>query len=295
MRAGALAAARRLRRHIVQRLTGNAALVRPVFIIGCGRSGTTALGELLGNHPSLAYLHEPRDIWQIDPCTDIWSARARERGGRLVLGAADARQATGARIARAFAAEVRLQGALRLVEKLPVNSFRIGYIDASFSNAHFIHLVRHGFEVARSIARLAAQGAWFGHDDYKWRLLAAHARECGDGWLAELCTTDELRGLMEWRLSILAARGSLQGLPGQRWIEIRYEDLMAEPLAVCERLEVFLGLRPDEAVRRLAAARLGRRSAAADAGVISPEAREIAGNLLAELGYLDATRDFQNA
>jgi hypothetical protein len=261
-----------------------------VFIIGCGRSGTTALGELLGRHPALAYLHEPRDIWQIEPRTDVWSASAGDRGGRLVLDAGDARQAAGSRIARAFAAEVRLQGATRVVEKLPINSFRIGYIDALFADAQFIHVVRHGLEVARSIAKLAAQGAWFGHGDYKWRLLVDLAQESGDRRLVDLCTTGELRGLLEWRLSILAARAALQGLPGERWIEIRYEDLVAEPLAVCERLETSLELAPDEAMRRFASVRLGRRSAAADLGAISPEAREIASKILAELGYLDAFR-----
>jgi hypothetical protein len=35
-------------------------LTRPVFIVGCGRSGTTILGEMLGRHPQLAYLNEPR-------------------------------------------------------------------------------------------------------------------------------------------------------------------------------------------------------------------------------------------
>jgi hypothetical protein len=295
MRAVAVTTARRFRRQIVQLIPGSGALVRPVFIIGCGRSGTTALGELLGMHPQLAYLHEPRDIWQIDPRTDIWSPRAGTRDGRLVLGAADARLAAGAKIARAFAAEVRLQGAARLVEKLPINSFRIGYIDALFPDAQLIHVVRHGPEVARSIAGLAAQGAWFGYDDYKWQLLANLARETGDARLLDLCTTGELRGLLEWRLSILAARASLQQLPGERWNEIRYEDLVAEPLTVCQRLETFLGLPPGEAMRRFASVRLGRRSAEAIPGAISPEAREIAGNLLAELGYLDPPRATSNA
>ena len=295
MRTRSVAVARRLRRHIVQLLPGNAGLVRPTFIIGCGRSGTTVLGELLGRHPMLAYLHEPRDIWQIEPRTEVWNTRAAEQGGRLVLGAADARPTAGARIARAFAAEVRLQGATRLVEKLPINSFRIGYLDALFADAQFIHMMRHGLEVARSIAKLAAPGGWFGHGEYKWRLLADLARERGDGPLVDLCTTDELRGLLEWRLSILAAHGALQGLPGERWIEVRYEDLVAEPLKLCERLESFLGLPPDENMRRFAEATLARRSAAADLGVIPPEAGEIAGNLLAQLGYLDLPRRASNA
>ena len=31
----------------------------PVFIIGCGRSGTTILGRTLAEHPRVKYLNEP--------------------------------------------------------------------------------------------------------------------------------------------------------------------------------------------------------------------------------------------
>ena len=35
----------------------------PVFIIGCGRSGTTILGKTLSSHPEIKYLNERRDLW----------------------------------------------------------------------------------------------------------------------------------------------------------------------------------------------------------------------------------------
>ena len=119
-------ATRRLMRLAAQLVPGTGALVRPVFVIGCGRSGTTVLGQILGRHPRLAYLNEPRDIWLYEPRTDIWSASAHARRGRLRLSADDVQPAAAARIRRAFAAEVRLQRAERLVEKLPINAFRVG-------------------------------------------------------------------------------------------------------------------------------------------------------------------------
>jgi Sulfotransferase family len=287
MRSEMVAAARRLRRQIAQLLLRDAAVDRPVFIIGCGRSGTTVMGEMLSKHPALAYLFEPRDIWSYEPRTDIWSDRAEQLGGRVQLGAEDARPETTAKIAKAFGAELWLQRGTILVEKFPINSFRIAYIHAMFPDARFIFMVRHGLDVARSIAKLAPRGLWFGHKDYKWRLLSDLARKSGDARLVELCTSEEMRGLLEWRLSVLAARAALERLPRGRWIEIRYEDLVADPLAVCRQLEAFLGLPPSEAMRRFASVELGRRSHAASVGDLSPEAREIAGGLLAELGYLN--------
>ena len=285
-KARSIGAALRFRRQIAQLFLRGAALERPVFIVGCGRSGTTVMGEMISRHPALAYLFEPRDIWSYEPRTDIWSERAEQRGGRLELGAEDARPETTAKITRAFGAELWLQRGTILVEKLPINSFRIAYIQAMFPDARFIYLLRHGLEVARSIAHLAPRGLWFGHDDYKWRLLSDLARKSGDARLVELCTTDALRGLLEWRLSLLAARAALKHLPRGRWIEIRYEDMVADPLTVCRQLEAFLGMPPSDAMRRFASDELGRRSLAAGVGDLSPEAREIAGDLLAELGYL---------
>jgi Sulfotransferase family len=288
---GPLITTRRLLRLAVQLLPDSGALVRPVFIIGCGRSGTTVLGEVLGRHPQLAYLNEPRDIWLYEPRCDIWSARARARGGRLRLVAANVESAAATRIARAFAAEVRLQRAERLVEKLPINAFRIGWLAGMFPDALFVHLIRNGLEVAASIARQAQRAAWFGVEDYKWRLLAEHAGERGEAGLVGLSSDGLRRGLLEWRLSVATALEDLAKLPAQRWIEVRYERLVDQPAEVCERLEDFVGVHHEPAVAALARARLRRRSPPPDPAAFPPAAREIAGELLAGLGYLSSTRD----
>ena len=46
----------------------------PIFIIGCGRSGTTILGKTLSKHPDIKYLNERRDLWhRAYPEFDIWN------------------------------------------------------------------------------------------------------------------------------------------------------------------------------------------------------------------------------
>jgi hypothetical protein len=281
-------AARRLLRLAARLLPGTPALVRPVFIIGCGRSGTTALGQVLGRHPLLAYLNEPRDIWLYEPRTDIWSARARARGGRLGLSANDVQPAAAARIRRAFAVEVRLQRAERLVEKLPINAFRIGWLAAMFPDALFVHLIRNGFEVAASIARQAESARWFSFEDYKWRLLAERARERGEADLVGLATDGFRRGLLEWRLSVATALEDLAKVPADRQLEVRYERLVEQPAEVCRRIEAFIGVRHAPAMAAFARAVLGRRSPPQGVS-LPPDAQRIAGDLLARLGYLPTT------
>eukprot|EP00820_Chromera_velia_P023591 Cvel_32132.t1-p1 / transcript=Cvel_32132.t1 / gene=Cvel_32132 / organism=Chromera_velia_CCMP2878 / gene_product=hypothetical protein / transcript_product=hypothetical protein / location=Cvel_scaffold4925:5323-6810(+) / protein_length=466 / sequence_SO=supercontig / SO=protein_coding / is_pseudo=false len=62
----------------------------PVFLVGCGRSGTTFLGEVLCRHSGLRVLDEPRQLWLgTFPEMDVWSSQAAKRGGRLAWGEGD--------------------------------------------------------------------------------------------------------------------------------------------------------------------------------------------------------------
>jgi hypothetical protein len=240
---------------------------------------------MLEQHPKLAYLNEPRSIWLYQPRTDIWSDKARLRKGQLRLTASDVTATAASRVPLAFAVEVRLQNAQRLVEKLPVNGFRIGFITQLFPDALFVHLVRNGIEVAHSIAQFAEVTPKSGHMGYKWQLLTEYARERGEDRLIDLCTNNFLRGLLQWRLSISSALQELSSLHDDRKLEIRYEKLLQDPLGVCDLLESFIGVEPDIRMRQFAVNHIARKSPQGDTASLTPAMRLIAGDLLAQLGY----------
>jgi hypothetical protein len=60
-------AARDARAQILMKLRPTLPLdgAAPIFIVGCGGSGTTLLGELLAAHPAVRYLYEPYDLWAV--------------------------------------------------------------------------------------------------------------------------------------------------------------------------------------------------------------------------------------
>ena len=64
------------------------------------------------------------------PETDVWSDRAVERGGRLDLTGAIRTRERDRRLTVNFYCETSASGRPRLVEKLPINSFRLPFIDA---------------------------------------------------------------------------------------------------------------------------------------------------------------------
>ena len=105
---------------------------RPVFLVGCGRSGTTIIGTALSKHPRIAFLNERRHLWYAAyPESDIWTHRAAARGGRLVLTAEDADQQRSERLSRLFQFKALIARRPVVVEKLPVNAFRLEFLRGS--------------------------------------------------------------------------------------------------------------------------------------------------------------------
>jgi len=270
------------------RLGRDPILQRPIFIVGCGRSGTTILGDTLAVHTSVTYLNEYRQLWaNAYPATDVWSKSARERAGRLDLTESACTPQQNRRLTTNFYCETFATGRPRLVEKLPINSFRLPFIDAVFPDALFVHLLRNGLEVARSIERMPIESQWYGHDDYKWKLLEEYAgRSERYHDLPALCDTARRRGLLEWRLSVETAVEFLDALPAERHISLTYEELLDRPVEVVRRIEEFSGLAPSKTVHSFATANLQRRSPKIEVTHLSDVEERLAGDLMRRLGYL---------
>jgi hypothetical protein len=217
---------------------------------------------VLGHDPQITYLNEPR--------TDICSKQAREHRGKLFLSAEDVISENAARFADLFAYEVYRQGTQRLVEKLPINSFRTA----------FIRILRNGLEVARSIERETQKYAWYAVDDYKWQLLATYAEARGLGQLVEIAEHDMfLRGLLEWELSVFTA---METLPQHGAMAIRYEKFLTTPVEIIRELETFIGVEPNPKTHQIAQETIQNTSPSIP---FTPEIEQIAGELLIQLGY----------
>jgi hypothetical protein len=229
------------------------AVTEPIFIIGCGRSGTTLLGRLFAGHPSVRYLNEPFDFWAaIDPVTDLLQLYWRGRHSSLL----DASFVTsGTR--RRFERLMTPRRGLTLVEKSPINALRIGYLDAIAPDARFVHIVRDGLAVVRSIEKMAAVtnrmafrpplNDWWGVAGAKWPALQRDG--CAAGYYPDevgMLTTDAQRGAYEWLLSLHEVEAWRRRL-GSRLVEFRYEDLTKDARGTLKETVDSLGLSsPDE-------------------------------------------------
>jgi hypothetical protein len=227
---------------------GAAKLDRPMFIIGCGRSGTTIFARSLGQHEAVAYLNEPRLLWKAAfPRSDISSRFARRLEGSLLLGEADWHPANAELLRFFFARELQRKRKARLCEKTPGNEFRLELMRRIFPNARYLWIIRQGHQVARSIQKLADRATgdfgWYGFKDYKWRQLEKVCREAaGHRELPSLCRDNFDRGLLEWRVSVDVAAAFFGRHPELPVLQIRFEDLTADPIGTLQSVGEFAEL-----------------------------------------------------
>jgi hypothetical protein len=252
----------------------------PAFIFACGRSGTTILGKLFGAHPGVAYLREPYHLWAtIDPALDVTNLHLRVPA-RLWWDASDATGAMRAKFARLILGERERSGRRSLIEKTPHNVYRIGLLEAlTGGGARYVHIVRDGVDVSRSIERLAANqpykmagradyNQWWGSNELKWERLAAEGPGRGHFTADEVSRlrTHGQRGAYEW-LTSLGEADRWRAVLGDRLLEITYRDLTADTASTLRRVAEHVGAGAPEAWVAEAAA------------MVSPERRNRGGEL----------------
>ena len=257
-------------------------LHRPIFVVGAPRSGTTFLGSCIGRLPEVSYHSEPRLTKAAAPY--VYEGAWSTRGSAAVF-----------RVSYRALLLATLEGGRRFAEKNPENSFLVPFLADTLPSAQFVHIVRDGRDAAVSHAEkpwLAAVSAGSGRVGHARQAFGPHAR-----WWVEQDRREEFATVPDivrtawcWRRFTEAALDGLAGLPAERVIEVRYEDVVTDPMTAAEVLADFLGASPAglRSLRAgLAGARRGSvgrwRKALSHDQVIEVE-REI-GPLLTRLGY----------
>jgi len=231
---------------------GKALIARPVFLIGCARSGTSILGEAIAAHPHVAYLFEASRIWNelvpsrpdhrlvaadVTPEVALAIYRALVEA-RDALERAQGSDAAGAAepdsggCAESDRASRRPEDEI-LLEKNPKHVLRIPFLKALFPHARFLHILRDGRDTACSLM-FRNRGSSWGHLEIPgWRdLLEKYPQE------------NHIRCAHQWRDSVTIARRDAESLKPGEYVEVRYEDLLRDPGMTVAALLEFLGLEP---------------------------------------------------
>jgi len=187
------------------------------FVVGCARSGTSILGELIAAHPQVTYIFEAHHVWET-------AGTGMNDSHRLV--AADATPPVRARLRE----WLHGQGSpdTVIVEKTPRNVLRIPFLRAIFPDAQIIHIVRDGRDVACSLMPGVGGAEWQHLKPPSWQQLMSAA-------------TGVVRCALAWKESVEIALDDLQGVPH---LQVRYVELVTRPREEARRVMRYLGL-PD--------------------------------------------------
>lgn len=185
------------------------------FVIGCARSGTSILGELIASNPNIRYIFEAKRLWELGGLDENDGHRLTET---------NATDPIKKQIKDWF--ENQAIGSQILVEKNPRNSLRIPYVKAIFPDAKFIHIVRDGRDVACSLVPGCGGKDWNHLKPPSWK---------------EYSTKYEgaTRCAYVWKQVLETALGDLLLVPH---LQVRYEDLLLSPTSVGEEIFRFMGL-----------------------------------------------------
>lgn len=210
----------------------------PVFIIGCGRSGTTILGDTLSKHPKIKYLNERRDLWhKAYPEFDIWNKDTKDP--KLYVDEKDVILKKNNILHHLFFRKQVLGNADILLEKMPINNFRLKFLKESFPDAKYIYLTRNGLEVSKSIEGIIQKKNWFTGEKYE--LLKKYISDNRIIYKANI-SSDLGKGMLEWKLSIDESDCFFKKENKETFTHLSYQDLINNPFQVISDIFDFLGL-----------------------------------------------------
>jgi hypothetical protein len=255
--------------------------MRAVFILGTGRCGSTLVQELLARHPDVGFVSNvdtylaPLDLkgslnpWLYARVPDVIARRDRAYlrhmrftfGERLHFGPSEGYRLIRRRISpivsepfrdlleddaspwlaerfRSFFEErARAQGASVFMHKF-TGWPRARFIHAVMPDASFVHVVRDGRSVASSIVQ---RPWWRGHLGVPGWGFGPLTPGLEDEWDRTGRSIIGLAGL-EWRVLMDTFDEARAKIAPERWLEVRYEDLVEAPRSSWESILAFADL-----------------------------------------------------
>ena len=241
---------------------------RAIFTFGVPRSGTYWLQRILAAHPDVAEVPSETSLFYtgIRPLLGLFHQGARgSHVPGIYIERPELLEATREFCDRVLGTSMR-PGARYLAERTSMHVYCVAEIAAIYPDARLVHIIRDGRDVARSLL----------------------GREWGPNTVAEAAE--------QWRSGVKGAR---EAAPGERYREVRYEALLADPETAISDLYGWLGLDADaEAMAAVVAeARRGLNEDPDDPRLAEGKWRDtfdeadleefmaVAGDLLRELGY----------
>jgi hypothetical protein len=246
---------------------------RFVFVIGTGRCGSSLVHEILAQHGDVGFLSNIEDRVRMPATFGWWNGPMYRRlppgvteKGRLRFAPSEGYRALSREVSPMIATPVRdlvasdaapwlkdrfhrffQRRADAQAREVFLHKFtgwpRARFIDAVFPEARFIHVIRDGRAVANSLLQMAWWKGYGGPDRWGWGALPYRDQQA---WEASGRSFSVLAAL-EWKVLMGASAETKAAIDPERWIDVRYEDLLRDHTSTTKGLMEFMGLEWTEA------------------------------------------------
>jgi hypothetical protein len=228
------------------------------FVLGTGRCGSTLVHEVIARHPEVGFISNVDDRLPLPKVLSKWNNEiyrqvpesltqkgrlrfAPSEGYRLLdrevspalsapsrdLDAEDVTPWLDKRLRRSFDDRAHVQGKPLFLHKF-TGWPRAGFLGRVFPEAKFVNVIRDGRAVANSFLQMPWWRGYAGPTAWGWGPLPEpYERE----WEEAGRSFAVLAGL-QWKILMDAFEAAKAQIPEDRWLDIRYEDFVAEPREV---------------------------------------------------------------
>jgi len=242
---------------ILERLPVLKNVIKPIFIVGIGRSGTTIIGKVLSFHREVGLLNEAKALWHaIYPFEDILGTYGKDAFYKLCESHVSSEIVERAK--KLHGAFLYFVKAERLLDKYPEMIFRISFIQKIYPDLKVILLIRNGWSVVHSISNYSRKHTvqtskghadWWGVNRRKWQLLTTQVLGAEEelseiGEIIPSLERHEDMAAVEWILTMREAMRVIQSTAKQIYT-VRYEDLTAHPYNILKKIVDFCELSYD--------------------------------------------------
>ena len=237
-------------------------IYKPIFIVGCGRSGTTLFNDILTRHKDLAWISYYSTKYYIRLPVSAYLCKLNRSkfmrhlfGKRLpkpdeghllwdwchpvdnspydpALTEIDMNPKSCSRCRKLVSDHIRYSGKKRFVNKNTRNSRRIRYLNEIFPDALFIHILRDGRAVGASLLN----ARWW--KDFKPWFINDNKLESP----VETSSNPEELAAQVWLFEVAKVLDDKKYLDPDRYLEVKYEDFVSNPTltmtAVCNFCEL---------------------------------------------------------
>ena len=239
-----------------------------VFVLGTGRCGSTLVQEVLARHPDMAFVSNIEDrlgrpglparlngaTWRRLPPSAAEKGRLRfapseayrvlDRRVSPILStperdllASDVTPWLAQRLRAFFEESAQAQGRPVFLHKF-TGWPRARFLAEVFPEARFINVVRDGRAVANSWLQMDWWPGYRGPENWSFGPVPDRYAE---EYAASGRSFVSLAGI-GWKILLDAFEETRAALPADRWLEVRYEDVVADPRARLDEMLRFSGL-----------------------------------------------------